>query len=174
MRIRWARGIAVALLGTAASVGWAQQPAGTSQDTGKSWFGSLFTDERSKPAAKAEAVPVARPSVASSIKKAQEERAQQRADYMRRLQVCDRLRQIALEGNDMELERQADELEARARQVYKDQSARPTPAEVAQAKLLEEPPPEPKSKQQPRAEATRGRYKGDFRRHAASAEGDTP
>jgi hypothetical protein len=38
--------------------------------------------------------------------------------YWRRLKVCDRLRQIACDANDAELQRQADLLEARAWDIY--------------------------------------------------------
>ncbi|MFL5331285.1 MAG: hypothetical protein ACJ8C4_20555 [Gemmataceae bacterium] len=46
-------------------------------------------------------------------------RAQEEANYLRRLLVCDRLKQIALETGNSELEAQAIRLEERASEVYK-------------------------------------------------------
>jgi hypothetical protein len=42
----------------------------------------------------------------------------EQADYLRRLSVCDQLREIALKNNDDDLNRQADELQAQAWAIY--------------------------------------------------------
>jgi hypothetical protein len=51
-------------------------------------------------------------------------RAQEEANFLRRMAVCDRLRQVALETGDDSLERQADDLQAKAESVYKERTAR--------------------------------------------------
>jgi hypothetical protein len=51
------------------------------------------------------------------------QRAAAEADWDRRLQVCDELRQIAIEKNDQKLAAKADELERRATELYKRQTA---------------------------------------------------
>ena len=49
--------------------------------------------------------------------------AKERETYLRRMQVCDRLREIALETGDQTLEKQAELLEDRARTIYQQRSA---------------------------------------------------
>jgi hypothetical protein len=71
---------------------------------------------------------------------AQEQRERQRNALLRRLQVCTRLRQVAHEAGDAELERHADELEARAWALFQ-QPGRPalagSPDEAALQRRLE-------------------------------------
>jgi hypothetical protein len=57
-------------------------------------------------------------------------RAQEEANLMRRLEVCDRLKQIALEQGDSKLEEEAIRLEKRAEDVYK-QRTQPKSAKSA-------------------------------------------
>jgi hypothetical protein len=45
--------------------------------------------------------------------------AQEQANLLRRIAVCDRLRQLALELGDTKLEAEADRLEERANEVYR-------------------------------------------------------
>ncbi|HEY1859652.1 MAG TPA: hypothetical protein VGG61_04825, partial [Gemmataceae bacterium] len=52
------------------------------------------------------------------------EQARQEAALLRRIDVCDKLRQIALETNNNELDQLAQELDARARAVYAQRTAR--------------------------------------------------
>ena len=69
----------------------------------------------------------------------------EQADYLRRLAVCDQLREIALKNNDDNLNRQADDLQAQAWAVYskhvasispgKDRSESPGEASRVSAKL---------------------------------------
>lgn len=47
-------------------------------------------------------------------------RAQEEANFLRRLAVIDRIRQIAVESNDEAMERQADTLQAKAQKVFKE------------------------------------------------------
>jgi hypothetical protein len=55
---------------------------------------------------------------------AMSEQARQEAALLRRIDVCDKLRQIALETNNNELDQLAQELDARARAVYAQRTAR--------------------------------------------------
>lgn len=51
-------------------------------------------------------------------------RAQEEADLFRRLAVCDRIKQIALEQGDPKLEDEAIRLEQRAEEVYRQRTAK--------------------------------------------------
>jgi hypothetical protein len=94
---------------------------------GGSWFGSLFGStakarkadnqpgtwtERASPDAIA---PVKTPTV---VEETASLRAREEAKYLRRLQVCDRLKDIAEQTGDAALGRRADELNARAEELY--------------------------------------------------------
>ena len=59
------------------------------------------------------------------------------AEYLRRLAVCDQLREVALKNNDENLSRQADELQAQAWTIYSKHVAS-LPAPVAKASRSEE------------------------------------
>jgi hypothetical protein len=52
------------------------------------------------------------------------EQSRQEAALLRRIEVCDKLRQIAFETNNNELDRLAQELDARARAVYSQRTAK--------------------------------------------------
>jgi hypothetical protein len=56
------------------------------------------------------------------------ELARQEATLLRRIEVCDKFRQIALETNNNELDQLAQELEARAQAVYAQRTARLKPS----------------------------------------------
>jgi hypothetical protein len=51
-------------------------------------------------------------------------RAREEAKYLRRLEVCDRLREIAEDTNNPNLRRRAEELKVRAGDLYKKRTAR--------------------------------------------------
>ena len=59
------------------------------------------------------------------------------AEYLRRLAVCDQIREVALKNNDENLSRQADELQAQAWTIYSKHVAS-LPAPVAKASRSEE------------------------------------
>ena len=61
--------------------------------------------------------------------------AREQAAFQRRVAVCDRLREIAIETNDTELDQLAQELNARAWAVYKQRTAK---LEAAKEKDLDE------------------------------------
>lgn len=50
-------------------------------------------------------------------------RAQEEANFLRRMAVCDRLRQLALETGDDSLERQAEALQQKAETAYRERTA---------------------------------------------------
>jgi hypothetical protein len=85
------------------------------------WFGDKKKVEKKKePAAAKETMrkPPARPAVPS--------RSRETADYLRRLQVCDKLMQIAYETQDQELQRQVEQLNEQVWETYQLRSARAT------------------------------------------------
>jgi hypothetical protein len=51
-------------------------------------------------------------------------RAQEEANFLRRIAACDRLKLIAMETQDEELEKQADRLQQQAEMVYKQKLSR--------------------------------------------------
>jgi hypothetical protein len=61
---------------------------------------------------------------ASIVDEAAAERSRQEAALLRRLQVCDKLKEIAIRTNDYELLRRAEELEERAQACYVQRTAR--------------------------------------------------
>jgi hypothetical protein len=73
--------------------------------------------------------------------------AKERENYLRRLQVCQRIRDIAQETGNTALEKEADQLEERASTIYQQRAARllstdvemTTSSKVAEEKLLTEP-----------------------------------
>ena len=68
--------------------------------------------------------PPATPSTAERAERRAKEsaaalRAQEEANFLRRIAACDRLKLIALETHDEELEKQADRLQEQAQMVYR-------------------------------------------------------
>jgi hypothetical protein len=117
-----------------ASAAAAQAPEGGSSLSGPTkgwwaaWFGGRAAAKDPAVQAVVEVPAVAAPEPAPTA--AEEQQRQLRA-FMRRMEVCDRMKQIALLQGDAELERQADLLLARAFEVYKQRVAglsRPLPA----------------------------------------------
>jgi hypothetical protein len=108
--------VSALVVGLAATVALAQEKEGP-KPTGlwARWFGKSKAEEK-KSAAEADAPlgPVVRPAVVDQEKC-------MRA-FLRRQAVCDRLRDIARQTNDADLERQAEELEQRAWDVYQKQT----------------------------------------------------
>ncbi len=100
--------------------------AGTSSAAKGSWWpGSWFTgqakpDEK-KPTAKAEPVDEG-PSLAD---RAADVRQREQKAYLRRVEACDRLQEIALETNDAALQRQVEQLTQQVFEVYKQRTASP-------------------------------------------------
>jgi hypothetical protein len=85
-----------------------------------SWFG-----DKPKPPAKTDKKPVeVKPDMMPNAPDltAGEQKRQMEA-FMRRMAVCDRLRQVALQSDNEALMRQADELEMRAQELYRQKIA---------------------------------------------------
>src|SRR5437660_11234179 len=137
MRKRWAWGLAAALcLGFTASTGWAGDDDDDS--TGPKapprpairwspYFARMAAYTEQKPAPiKPQAKPKKEPSKKQAepakpvklVDDAAAERAREEANLIRRLEVCDKLKEIALRTNDQELLRRAEALDERARTTY--------------------------------------------------------
>jgi len=118
-------GMAAALvmgLGTVAAAGPLD---GDSKSSPPGLLSSLFAD-KSKTKAKAaadKAALVEEKPAANTVETLAAEQQKQMNAILRRMEVCDRLRMVALQTSNEELMRQADELEARAREIYRRQTA---------------------------------------------------
>jgi hypothetical protein len=161
MRKLGAKVLAAALLGTLASVATAQEaedkPAPPSRTT---WSGRLFSWGEKSPDKVEEAKgPV--PAGPSPLEQTAREQERLRKAVLRRTQVCMRLRQIALDTDDSELEQRADELEARAWEIYRQQAVR-----LGLPMSLEEGPPAfpPAAPARPHGEDLRGEREGKVTR----------
>ncbi len=88
---------------------------GTQNPAYRRWVGAPA--EKPKP-------PPPLPTTPAASKRASETagalRAQEEANLLRRLAVCDRLVQLALETNDDALEKEADRLQAKAQKVFRE------------------------------------------------------
>jgi len=122
-------------LGAAAAV--AEEPDGDAKAApAKSGWWSNWLGEKPKPKAKIEKRPPAEdtPAPPRAADRGVMEQKRQMNAVLRRMEVCDRLRMVALQSGNEELMRQADELEARAREVYRQQTAHlPTQAQPLEA-----------------------------------------
>ena len=84
--------------------------------------------EKEKPKKNAE--PAKRPSETAAAIRAQEE-----ANLLRRLAVCDKLKQIALEQGDSKLEEEAIRLEQKAEEVYKQRTQQKSAKSVSEPEV---------------------------------------
>ncbi len=119
---RRAGGMAVALcavLGGAAGAAEPGQSVSIPYDRG----GAAFQRWNGAPPEKPRPVPAEKPAQVVAAKRASETagalRAQEEANFYRRLAVCDRLRQLAVETGDDSLDKLADELQQKADAVFK-------------------------------------------------------
>jgi hypothetical protein len=138
MRKLWVCGLATVLCaGLAASNAWAKDDDDDDSSQAKPpprpairwshYFAGMETysqpkPETAKPAAKPKKqtskTPVEKPPPKNPAHEAASERAREEAILMRRLEVCDKLKEIALRTNDGELFRRAEVLDERARTTY--------------------------------------------------------
>jgi hypothetical protein len=123
--------LAAALLGAAVSVAAAQDDQDESDTKAVPVDRAPWKRDTNKSANKPKAAPAAakkeapaKPAGPSLVQRNAEEQTRQRNALLRRLQVCNRLRQVAQEKGDAELESRADELEAQAWEIYQRQAAR--------------------------------------------------
>lgn len=107
MRRRLVYALTTIVLAGAAQTARAAEPA-----AGKSWLPSwmAFGKKETKPAE-----PAAKPPSISPAK--------EKAEWLRRVAVCDRLRAVAVQTNDEELARKADALDQRAWEIYRARTA---------------------------------------------------
>jgi hypothetical protein len=99
----------------------AQDPPAKPGFFGK-WFGG--GDKAAAAAAEpAKPEPPRKPATSRAATDAAAERAREEADFLRRLAVSDRLRELALEKQDDALLQQADRLEEQARDLYTKRTA---------------------------------------------------
>jgi hypothetical protein len=110
-------------LGAAATAG---QPDGDSKSSPPGLLSNLFADKsksKTKAGADKAALVEEKPAEANTVETLAAEQQKQMNAILRRMEVCDRLRMVALQTNNEELMRQADELEARAREIYRRHTA---------------------------------------------------
>ena len=88
-------------------------------------------DDKATPTPPKDAAGIVRSPASDAL---EADRVKEFQDYMRRLEVCDRLKEIAERTNNKDLDRQAQMLTERAFQVYMQRSGAP-PAESAEAIL---------------------------------------
>lgn len=97
------------------------------------WWSGWFGDKPKAKTEKKSAVEDA-PAVPSGVQMAVAEQQRQMNAALRRMQVCERLRQVAVQTGNADLERQANEMDARAWEVYRHQTAHlPVPAKPSEA-----------------------------------------
>ena len=85
------------------------------------WFAGPAKPEEKKATAKVEPAD-AGPSLAD---RAADARLREQKAYLRRLEACDRLQEIAMETNDLALQRQVEQLTQQVFEVYKQRTANP-------------------------------------------------
>jgi hypothetical protein len=127
----WGLGVGLLVcLGTAAAAE-KDAPAPDAADSCPSWFSRWFgwgsKPPEKKPAPPPEKTPAPKPvAVArrpSVVDEAAADGAREREIYLRRMDVCDRLMQIAVSLKDDDLMRRVEQLEERARYAYNQRTA---------------------------------------------------
>ena len=109
-------GLSASVVAGVAAPGWAADPPGDA----KPWYTKMFAgkpDPKPAESRPAPAAPLAPETLADAL------RAEQDA-YLRRLDVCTKLRQVAVESNDEKLLEKADGLEQQATALYHQRTAR--------------------------------------------------
>jgi hypothetical protein len=98
------------------------------------WWVGEKPKYRSKADKKAKAPAEEKPALPSAAEVAAFEQERQMNAVLRRVEVCLRLRQVALDTGNDELQRQAEELETRAWEIYRKHTAHlPMPAQADDA-----------------------------------------
>jgi hypothetical protein len=120
------KGLAAALvLGLAVSVAVAQDRDNGSKPAAAGWWSGWFGGQDKPEARKAGAD---RPSPGPSVvERAEAVRQRELKNYLRRIDVCDRLAQIAEDANDQQMVSQVEELKERVWAVYQQRSGRLAP-----------------------------------------------
>ncbi len=120
-RIAWALAAGLALGVTASTVFADDDPPPAPKAAPPSGWAGPFKDWN-KPAPKpqpkkAEPPPPPKPTLTDKVQAA---RYKEQADLLRRMAICDKLKEIAERTNDPELARKAEQLEERANSLYSD------------------------------------------------------
>jgi hypothetical protein len=127
---------AALVVGLGMAVAAGQEPEGDlkpSSSKGGWWVGEKPRYRGGKADKKDKAPAEDKPALPSPAEVAAFEQERQMNAVLRRVEVCLRLRQVALDTGNDELQRQAEELEARAWEVYRKQTAHlPIPAHAAE------------------------------------------
>jgi hypothetical protein len=125
---------AALVVGLGLTIAAAQESDGDlkpSNTKGGWWVGEKPRYKGGKAEKKSKAPVEDKPALPNPAEMAAFEQERQMNAFSRRVEVCLRLRQIALDTGNEELQQKAEELEARAWEVYRKQTAHlPLPAEV--------------------------------------------
>jgi hypothetical protein len=125
---------AALVAGLGLTIAAAQEPDGDlkpANTKGGWWVGEKPRYKGGRAEKKSKAPAEDKPALPNPAEVAAFEQERQMNAFSRRVEVCLRLRQIALDTGNDELQRQAEELEARAWEVYRKQTAHlPLPAEA--------------------------------------------
>jgi hypothetical protein len=124
-RMAWAlaAGLAVGIVTTSVQADDDPPPPPKAPPTG-GWVGPFkdWNKPAPKPEAKKTDTPVPhKPTIAEQVQAA---RYREQADLLRRMAVCDKLREIAVRTGDTELSRRVDQLEERANNVYSEHAVK--------------------------------------------------
>ncbi len=150
--------IATLCLGLCVPGGRAAEHDSPKPSSSPSWWDRLWPHEhKPEPKVEAEEEKTEKETAASAsdksaqlVEQARETREKAKADLMRRQAVCDRLQQIALETEDLDLQKRAEELNERAWSLYLKQTAHLPTIPGKEAPPTDEQPersdPQPRSK----------------------------
>jgi hypothetical protein len=121
---------AVLILGLAVSIAAAQDRDDGPKPAASGWWAGWF-GSKDKPEAKKEAAdrPLPGPSV---VERAEVVRQRELKSYLRRIDVCDKLAQIAEDTNDQSLLSQVEEMKERVWAVYQQRTAHLTPSAASE------------------------------------------
>lgn len=108
---RWTWGLVPLSCAIACGTAWA--------DVGRNGYGRFNGGPPTNPAPAEKERPKPKPIEKKPSETAAAFRAQEEANLLRRLAVCDRLKQLALEQGDSAMEQEAIRLEERATEVYR-------------------------------------------------------
>jgi hypothetical protein len=119
-------------LGVAAAMADDSEGDGKSAPAKSGWWSSWFAEKpKTKPKAEKKPPVEDRPAPPSMPESPAAQQQREMNAVLRRMEVCDRLRTIALETGNDELMRQAEALEARAQELYRQHTAQLPAAEQA-------------------------------------------
>jgi hypothetical protein len=95
-----------------------------------SWFQRLWPFHKKK-------IPPPASVLKGPVESAAARQAREKADFLRRIAVCDKLKDIAFQSNDGELLRKADQLDQRALAIYQQHSGQAAGGLQADERILE-------------------------------------